>query len=197
MDSSLILDVSIALDQPVILKKKRKPAVRRTKDFPHVTKKAEAATAASEAIGKAVKIASELQEMVMTEASQLLTITGTAEDDQKRTADCSEASTTGNVSTHSEPVIHEISSDSPLTSLETTSSSSDSDDDKPLGHRYPNLVKCQSTSTKTHTKSSQTSTYEPVGYIINEKLAEIAVRRDQVIDSILRHHPQPLNIQPL
>jgi hypothetical protein len=75
MDSSLILDVGVALDQPAIPKKKRKPAVRRTKDFPHVTKKAEAVTAASEAIGKAVKIASELQEMVMTEASQLLTIT--------------------------------------------------------------------------------------------------------------------------
>jgi hypothetical protein len=36
-----------------------------------------------------------------------------------------------------------------------------------------------------------------VGHIINEKLAEIAVRRDQVIDSVHRHHPQPLNIQPL
>jgi hypothetical protein len=87
----------IAPDQPAILKKKRKPAVRRIKDFPHVTEKAEAATAASEAIGKAIEIASELQEMVITEASQLLTIPGTANDDQKRTAGCSEPSTTGNV----------------------------------------------------------------------------------------------------
>jgi hypothetical protein len=111
-------------DQPVIPKRKRKPTLRRTKDFPHVTKKVEAATTVSEAIGKAVEIASELQEMVMTEASQLLTIPGTAEDDQKRTAECSESSTTGNDSTHSEPVIHEISSDSPSTSLETSLSSS-------------------------------------------------------------------------
>jgi hypothetical protein len=186
----------IAPDQPAIPKKKRKPAVRRIKDFPHVTEKAEAATA-SEAIGKAMEIAFELQEMVMTEASQLLTIHGTANDDHKRTAECSEPSTTGNVPSHKEPVVHEISSDFPSISLETSSSSSNSDDDKPIGHRYPNLINSQSTSAKTHTKPSQTSTYEPVGHIINEKLAEIAVRRDQVIDSILRHHPQPLNIQPL
>jgi hypothetical protein len=69
MDSSLMLDIGVVLDQPAIPKKKRKQPVRRTKDFPLITKKAEAATTVSEAIEKAVKIASELQERVMTEAS--------------------------------------------------------------------------------------------------------------------------------
>jgi hypothetical protein len=128
--------------------------------------------------------------MEMTEASQHLTISGTAE--------CSEPSTTGNVSTPSEPVIHEISSDSPSTSLETSSSSSsDSDDDKPLGYRYPKLVQSHPTSTKTHKNPSQTSSYESVGHVIDQKLEEISERRNQYIDRILLHHPQPLNIQSL
>lgn len=189
----------VAPDQPTIPKKKRKPAVRKIKDFPHVIKEAETATAASgvvEAAGKVLEIATELQEMVTSEASQLLLASEIAVNDQKRTADGLEASTTGNVSSHTEPVIHEISSNSSSISLETSSSSSDSDDDKPIGHRYPNLIKTQSTSTETHTKPSQTSSYEPVGHIIDQKLEEMSERRNQFIDRILLHHPQPLNIQP-
>jgi hypothetical protein len=200
LDSSLVLNVGIAPIQPAIPKKKRKPAVRRIKDFPHVVKQAEATTAAPgvvDATKEVLELATELQEISMSEASQLLKVPVTTKADQKRTADCSEASTTGTVPSHTEPVIHEISSNSTSISLETSSSSSDSDDDKPLGHRYPKLIKGQSTSTKTHKKPSQTSSYEPVGHIINQKLEEIFERRNQVIDRILLHHPQPLNIQPL
>lgn len=84
-----------------------------------------------------------------------------------------------------------ISSDS------VSSSSSDSDDDVPIAQLLRKPVKSHSTSTKTNLKPSQSSTYEPVGHIKNQKLAELAEQRDRVIDTILRHKPQPLNIQPL
>jgi hypothetical protein len=145
-----------------------------------------------------LEIATELQEFVTSEASQLLMASVTTEANQKRTADCSEASKTGNVSSHKELVIHEISSNSFSTSLSTSSSSSDSDDDKPIGHRYPNLVKSHPTSTKTYKKPSQTSSYEPVGHVIDQKINDMSERRNQYIDRILLNHPlQPLNIKPL
>jgi hypothetical protein len=65
----------LSFDQPIVPKKKRKPAVRRIKVFPHVFKEAEASAAASrvvEAAEKALELATELQEIATSEASQLL-----------------------------------------------------------------------------------------------------------------------------
>jgi hypothetical protein len=102
------------------------------------------------------------------------------------------ASETAQKDSDSKPeVVINVSSDS------SSSSSSDSDDDIPIVLLFRKLVKSHPTSTKTNKKPSRSSTYELVGHIINEKLEEMAERRDKVIDTILRHNPQPLNIQPL
>lgn len=72
INSSVILSIRIVPEQPAIPKRKRKPALRRTKDFPHVTRKDEAASdltlkdlqwkkAEAE---KVLEIAPELQESV-------------------------------------------------------------------------------------------------------------------------------------
>jgi hypothetical protein len=187
MDSRLIMDVGISLDQPAIPKRKRKPALRRTKDFPHITSTAQDASdlelkelqekkAAAE---KVLEIAAELQESVVSEAKKMLQMTSEfAQEDSDP---------------EPEKVIN-ISSDSASKSL---SDSDDSDDDIPLAQLFRKPVKSQSTSTKTNDKPSQSTTYEPVGHIINEKLAELAEQRERVIDTIFRLHPQPLNIQPL
>jgi hypothetical protein len=179
MDSRLILDVGIVLDQPAIPKKKRKPAVRRTKDFPHVTKKVEAASdlAMKDLQGKkaeaerVLEISSELEESVVSEAKHLMLM---ASESAQKDSD-----------PEPEEVVN-ISSDS------ASSSSSDSDDDIPIGLLLRKPIKSHSTSTNTDKKPSQSSSYEPVGLIINQKLGEMAEQRDRVIDTILRHHPQPL-----
>jgi hypothetical protein len=190
----------VAPYHPTIPKKKRKPAKRR------ILKKAEA-TAVAQALQQALKLSKEievpasslvskdasavaieviqaakdLQNHVVSEAEDLLLIANSAGGNQK-------------VSDVKPAEVVNVSSDSSSLSL---SSSSDSDDDKPLGQRYPKLVKSHPTSTKTYKKPSQTSSYEHVGHVIDQKLEEFSERRNQYIDRILRHHPQPLNIQPL
>jgi hypothetical protein len=125
---------------------------------------------------KVLEIAVELQESVASEAKQLMLMAS--------------ESTKKDSGSEPEEVVN-ISLDS------ASSSSSDSDDDIPLAQLFQKPVNSHSTSTKTNTEPSQPSSYEPVGHIINEKLAEIAEQRDRVISGILRHHPQPLNIPPL
>jgi hypothetical protein len=113
---------STAPDQPTVPKKKRKPTIRKIKESPYVIeevedveastnlvtkelerKKAEEAAAASgvvEVAEKALEITTELQEIVTSEASQLLMASDIVEDGQKKTIDCSETSMTGNVYSH-------------------------------------------------------------------------------------------------
>jgi hypothetical protein len=125
---------------------------------------------------KGLEITAELQEMVTSEASQLLMAPYIAEDGQKKTTDCSEASMLGNVATHTEPVIHELSDSSSSTSSSTSSSSFDSDDDKPLGQRY-------------------STPFEPIFPTINRKIGEILELKSSRLPP--NHPDQPQYIPPL
>jgi hypothetical protein len=94
------------------------------------------------------------------------------------------------MSTHTEPVIHEISDPS-----SSTSSSSDSDDDKPLDQRYPKLLKRHPTSTKTYKKLSQSIPFEPMFSTIHRKISELLEPKSSKLP---HNHPnQPQYIPPL
>jgi hypothetical protein len=164
-------------DQPTIPKKKRKPAIRRIKESTVATSEV------VEAAEKALEITTELQEISTSEAENLLL--------------SASKSVQKDFDAKSEEVVNVPSDSSSLPLSSTLSSSSDSDDDKPIGQRFLTLLKSHPTSTKSYKKPSQTSSYEPVGHVIDQKLEEMSERRNQYIDRILLHHPQPLNIQTL
>jgi hypothetical protein len=89
----------------------------------------------------------------------------------------------GNVATHTEPVIHELSD----SSSSTSSSSFDSDDDKPLGQRYPRLSKSHPISTSTP--------FEPMFPTINRKIGELLELKSSRLPP--NHPDQPQYIPPL
>lgn len=122
INSNVVLSIGIAPEQPAIPKRKRKPALRRTKDFPYIIKIAKAAfdldlkelQGKKAEAEKVLEIAAELKESVVLKAKQLMLM---ASESAEKDSD-----------PEPEEVVN-ISSDSTSSS---SSDSDDSDDDIPL-----------------------------------------------------------------
>jgi hypothetical protein len=142
---------------------------------------------------EAIQTTEDLQHQVTSEAGNLMMIVSAAE-----TESTEPEATSGNPVSPTNSVI-DVGSSSPSSSQSSSSSSStDSDDDKPLGQRYPKLIKSQPTTTKTYKKPSQTIPFEPMYPTINERIGEMSEMRNQICERLNLHHLfQPQVIQPL
>jgi hypothetical protein len=136
---------------------------------------------------EAIQVTEDLQQLVTSDAENLMMVVSSTEDVQKDVV--------------VEPVaVVDVASDSSSLSLSSSSSSSSSSDsdDIPIGQRYPKLTKSQSTTTKTCKKPSQAIPFEPIAPLIYEKIGEMYERRYQVCERLPLDHPlQPQIIQPL
>jgi len=142
---------------------------------------------------QALKIVTELHMEVTTEAENLL-LAPDVKGDQIVSTTGSEA-TSGNSSTHSEPVVH-IESDSNSSQSKSSSSSSTNMDDIPIGILFKSKNKGQSPSSKLHKKPSKpVSPFKPMEPPVEVRIGKLLEIRSSKLPP---NHPlQPQTIQAL